>query len=92
MGAKPTVLHMGNNGDSYLCNAEPQNWADKYLTDEFARNLPKCPECMDAYGIKHGSDMAQNMENHLENYEPAVEIVAPPIVNNVKTLRMYLNT
>ena len=92
MGAKPTVIHIGNNKGSYLCNAEPLNWADKYLTDEFARNLPKCSECRDAYEIKHGSDMAQNLREHLENYKPAVEIDVLPIVNNVKTLRMYLNT
>jgi peptide subunit release factor 1 (eRF1) len=92
MGAKPTVLHIGHDEDSYLCNAETQNWADKYLTDEFARKLPKCPDCMDAYEVKHGSDMAQNLRNHLENYKPAVEIDAPAEMRDVKTLRMYLNT
>ena len=82
---------MGNNEEYYLCDTERQDWADKYLTDEYARNLPNCPACMDAYELKHGVEMAQNMRQHLENYEPIVETEAPTIINNVKTLRMYLN-
>jgi len=45
MGIKPKVIHIGNNEGGWLCDAEFRQVADKYLTDEFYRTLPVCPEC-----------------------------------------------
>jgi hypothetical protein len=50
MGIKPTVIH-ASRSDGYLCGKERENWAERYLSDEFARTLPRCPECMLKRGL-----------------------------------------
>ena len=46
-GIKPKVLHVGSNTDhtKYKCGAPRVHWNSRYMTDEFARSLPRCSDC-----------------------------------------------
>ena len=46
-GVKPKVLHVGSNTDptKYKCGAPRVHWNERYMTDEFARSLPRCLDC-----------------------------------------------
>jgi hypothetical protein len=47
MAKKPKVIHIGNNDNPelYKCGEERINWAEKYMDDSFAKNLPLCEMC-----------------------------------------------
>ena len=51
-GIKPTVVHFNNKDTSierespYLCGQPYVKIAEKYLTDDYFRTLPKCQDCL----------------------------------------------
>lgn len=95
MGVKPKYLHFAHDNHSYFCGAESIEWAEKYLTDDFAKTLPKCPDCLTVYGERYGSDRLMALKQYFEDYKPMESVsVAPTMerVEKLKTLRMYLNT
>ena len=50
--SKPKVIHIGNNGGlddmTYKCGEERIWWAEKYMTDDFAKKLSICEKCKNA--------------------------------------------
>jgi len=47
----PVALHIidteSEDYESYLCGVRRRSWREVCLSDEFARELPKCKECID---------------------------------------------
>ena len=94
MGSKPVILHIGIDTDSYFCGAESIDWADKYMTDEFASALPKCPDCLNVYEVKYGTEKCKKLIDYFENNVPMSEgsTASNEVPKILKTLRMYLDT
>ena len=87
MGAKPKVIHFGDGFEQY-CDAEPIDWAEKYMTDEFARSLPKCPDCLAIREQRFGKPYEDTPTQ--QTTQPLIEQVLPP--KSLNTLRMFLTT
>lgn len=45
MSWEPTHLHI-TKGSTRLCGEKSKTWAEKYMSDKFARTLPLCLNCV----------------------------------------------
>ena len=98
---KPKVIHISHQ-ESYYCGyVLEDSWGAKYLEDSFARNLPICRDCLNAYELKNGIEIKERLVefwNDKKVNEENLEVEKPKIKNTetkekiVKTLRKYLET
>ena len=98
---KPKVIHISHKENYYCDYVLEDSWGAKYLEDSFARNLPVCRDCLNAYELKNGIEMKDRLVdfwNTKKVNEEIFEVKKPKIkdtetkVKVVKTLRMYLET
>jgi len=94
MGVKPKILHLGTGAFSNLCGAAEIDWAEKYMTDEFTKDLPKCADCLLAYERIYGCDKLNNLQEDFKKPRLIDEKIndSQTNVKRLKTLRMYLTT
>tara|TARA_R110002012_G_scaffold315637_4_gene529707 strand:+ start:2707 stop:3018 length:312 start_codon:yes stop_codon:yes gene_type:complete len=102
---KPKVIHISHE-ESYYCDyILEDSWGAKYLEDSFARNLPLCVDCLNAYELKNGIKMKDRLVDFWNNKEVREEVKKEvdenlnSMINHtetkvkvVKTLREYLET
>ena len=98
---KPKVIHISHK-ESYYCDyVLEDSWGAKYLEDSFARNLPICVDCLNAYELKNGIEIKERLVefwNDKKVNKEIFEVEKPKTkdtetkVKVVKTLRKYLET
>ena len=96
---KPKFIHISHE-ESYYCGyVLEDSWSAKYLEDSFARNLPICVDCLNAYGLKNGNKVKERLVDFWNTKtinKEIFEVEKPKIkdtetkVKVVKTLRKYL--
>ena len=86
-GIKPTVVHIGSKDTSierkspYLCGQSYVKIAEKYLTDEYYRTLPKCPDCMEvSNGIVENQSQFSLQGKTLFDFDSNTSQSPPPTV------------
>lgn len=98
---KPKVIHISHQESYYCSYVLEDSWGAKYLEDSFARNLPICVDCLNAYGLKNGNKVkerlvdfwnAKTVNNEIFEVEKPKIKDTEPKVKVVKTLRKYLET
>ena len=63
---KPKVIH-ARDSNGYLCGfSTDRSWAEKYLSDDFARTLPPCKACVQEIRAR-GWDIPSHWQTMIES-------------------------